>query len=117
MGNDKASQKVRDTMLKIGLFNVTNETEIRNKIVRISSMKASFDNKIIMILKNNPIEKDLQFQYLQYNEKDSTHSRKDDGLDALEKCYAKAEPFLTRYVRKKHGLKTGSFSSMEVKYR
>ncbi len=55
----------------------------RNKLLRIDALKPYFTDGLIQIHKTAPCKAVLYWEYLQYNRKQSTADRHDDGLDAL----------------------------------
>ena len=57
--------------------------QLRNKIMRISALKAHFEAGRIIMVKGHHQLSELKHEYLSYNEEPSNASRHDDGLDAL----------------------------------
>lgn len=72
----------------------------RNKIMRIDALKWYFKNGYIRIYNNCPIRNQLFEEYVQYNRKDSTSERHDDGLDALSMLVQKISHYLVQRTYK-----------------
>lgn len=70
------------------------KSDKKNKLMRIDSLKPYFTEGLIEIHKDCPIKDKLKIEYLQYNQRDSTANRKDDGLDALEMVIRKTSYYV-----------------------
>lgn len=62
---------------------VTQVRQTKNKIMRIDSLKPFYTQKRIQIIKTCPIKHKLYAEYMQYNQRQSSGMRHDDGLDSL----------------------------------
>lgn len=67
----------------------------KNKIMRIAATKVHWIEKRIEILRDAPLREKLYTEYVLFDEKPSTSTKKDDGLD----CVAMACEHLAQYVR------------------
>jgi predicted phage terminase large subunit-like protein len=87
-------------------INMTNVEDKRNKIMRIDALKPWYNQHTIKVYKTLPCKQLLFQEYIQYNRRDSTADRHDDGLDALATGLDK----LTHYLVRTEGLRayTGS---------
>ncbi len=101
--------------VKMGMYHIepvpTKETG--GKIIRIDALKMPFKRGVIRILKSAKIERKLYLEYMHYNQKPSTPSRQDDGLDALSILYSKVSKYLLQFSESsnRRKIKTGSFSN------
>ncbi len=101
--------------VKMGLYHMepVPTKEVGGKLVRIDALKMPFKRRVIRILKTCKIERKLYMEYMHYNQKPSTSSRQDDGLDALSILYSKVSRYLLQFGESSNHrkIKTGTFSN------
>ena len=73
---------------------------VKNKIMRIDALRSYYRTAIIWMYNNNPIRNQLFQEYLQYNRKESTADRHDDGLDALATLVQRISTYLVQNAYK-----------------
>lgn len=87
----------------------------QNKIMRIDALKPYYSNGMIFVYRSCPARHALYKEYLQYDRRDSTGDKHDDGLDALATGLNKTAHYLvrTRSVR----AFTGASQTRQERYR
>ncbi len=68
----------------------------QNKIMRIDALKPYYSSGMIMMYRSCPARHTLYKEYLQYDRRDSSGDKHDDGLDALATLLDKTAHYLVR---------------------